>query len=105
MDYLSFTVYLACYSYIRPKERILRFLHCFILTFIMGRPSKKPKDLRDGYYIEVRNKNQRSGIKIRRDTKEQLLQAIEEYKESKEVIILGKSENGKMKDIPDLKIG
>jgi len=71
----------------------------------MGRPSKKPKDLRDGYYIEVRNKNQRSGIKIRRDTKEQLLQAIEEYKESKEVIILGKSENGKMKDIPDLKIG
>lgn len=70
----------------------------------MGRPSKKPKDLRDGYYIEVRNKNQRSGIKIRRDTKEQLLQAIEEYKESKEVIILGKSENGKMKDIPDLKI-
>lgn len=70
----------------------------------MGRPSKKPKDLRDGYYIEVRNKNQRSGIKIRRDTKEQLLQAIEEYKESKEVIILGKSENGKMKEIPDLKI-
>ncbi|MDR9458504.1 MAG: hypothetical protein RI572_13950 [Salegentibacter sp.] len=70
----------------------------------MGRRSTKPKDLRDGYYIEVRNKNQRSGIKIRRDTKEQLLQAIDEYKESKEVIVLGKSENGKMKEIPDLKI-
>ncbi|MBZ9630415.1 hypothetical protein LB465_06445 [Salegentibacter sp. LM13S] len=71
----------------------------------MGRPSTKPKDLRDGYYIEVRNKNQKTGIKIRRDTRKQLLQAIAEYKESKEVIILGKSENGKMKIIPDIESG
>ena len=68
----------------------------------MGRPSTKPKDLKDGYYIEVRNKNQKSGIKIRRDTKRQLLIAIDEYKENKEVIILGKQENGKMKDLPEL---
>lgn len=68
----------------------------------MGRPSTKPKDLRDGYYIEVRNKNQKSGVKIRRDTRSQLLLAIDEYKESKEVIILGKSENGKMKNISGL---
>ena len=68
----------------------------------MGRPSTKPKDLRDGYYIEVRNKNSGNGIKIRRDTKKQLLLAIEEYKESKDVTILGKSENGVMKDIPGL---
>lgn len=77
---------------------------CKTLNFnlIMGRPSTQPKDLRDGYYIEVRNKNQRTGIKIRRDTKKQLLLAINEYKSSKEVTILGKSENGKMKDIPNL---
>lgn len=68
----------------------------------MGRPSTTPKDLRDGYYIEVRNKNQKNGVKIRRDTLDQLRLAIEEYKESKEVIILGKSENGKMKEIPEL---
>ncbi|MGY5847369.1 hypothetical protein ACW6QP_08095 [Salegentibacter sp. HM20] len=68
----------------------------------MGRPSTQPKDLRDGYYIEVRNKNQKNGVKIRRDTLDQLRLAIEEYKESKEVIILGKSENGKMKEIPEL---
>lgn len=68
----------------------------------MGRPSTKPKDLRDGFYIEVRNKNQKTGVKIRRDTKEQLKFAIEEYKESKDVIILGKSKNGKMTEIPDL---
>ncbi len=70
----------------------------------MGRPSTKPKDLRDGYYIEVKNKSQKSGIKIRRDTRSQLLMAIDEYKVNKEVIILGKQENGKMKDIPELKV-
>lgn len=69
----------------------------------MGRPSTKPKDLRDGYYIEVRNKNKSSGVKIRRDTKEQLILAIEEYKETKDVIVLGRSKNGKMIEIPDLK--
>ena len=70
----------------------------------MGRPSTKLKDLRDGYYIEVKNKNQKSGIKIRRDTESQLLLAIDEYKENKEVVILGKQENGKMRDIPKLSV-
>lgn len=68
----------------------------------MGRPSTKAKELRDGFYIEVRNKNQRSGVKIRRDSLEELQLAIKEYKNSKEVIVLGKSENGKMKEIPGL---
>ncbi len=70
----------------------------------MGRPSTKPKDLRDGYYIEVRNKNKNTGVKIRRDTKEQLLLAIAEYKDSKDVVILGRSKNGKMIEIPDLSV-
>ena len=65
----------------------------------MGRPSTKPTELRDGYYIEVKNKNQKSGVKIRRDTISQLRLAINEYKESKEIVVLGKSEKGKMKDI------
>lgn len=68
----------------------------------MGRPSTKAKELRDGFYIEVRNKNQRNGVKIRRDSLEELQLAIKEYKNSKEVIVLGKSENGKMKEIPGL---
>lgn len=68
----------------------------------MGRPSTKPKDLKDGYYIEVRNKNNKTGVKIRRDTKGQLLLAIEEYKKSKDVVILGKLKKGKMLDIPGL---
>ena len=68
----------------------------------MGRPSSKPKDLRDGFYIEVRNKNSRTGVKIRRDSKEQLREAITEYKESKDIVILGEFRNGEMHEIPDL---
>ncbi len=68
----------------------------------MGRPATKPTELREGYYIEVRNKNQKSGIKLFRETKKQLLMAIEEYEKTKDVVVLGKLENGKMKDIPDL---
>jgi len=62
----------------------------------MGRPSTKLKKLRDGFYLEVRNRNSKIGVKIRRDSKEQLLRAIEMYKKSKEIIVLGKIENGKM---------
>ena len=68
----------------------------------MGRPATKPTKLRDGYYIEVRNRNQRSGIRLLRETKRQLLLAIEEYKQSKDVIVLGKSRNGKLEAIPEL---
>jgi hypothetical protein len=68
----------------------------------MGRPAIKPKKLKDGYYLEVRGKNQKSGIKLRRETKEELLEAIEEYKEGKEVYVLGKMEKGKMVEVPEL---
>jgi len=70
----------------------------------MGRPTTKLTDLKDGYYIEVRNKNQKSGVKIRRDSVSQLQLAINEYKERKEVVVLGKSVKGKMKIIPELSL-
>ena len=65
----------------------------------MGRPSTKLKKLRDGFYLEVRNRNSKIGVKIRRDSKEQLLRAIEMYKKNKYIIVLGKFENGKMMTI------
>jgi len=61
----------------------------------MGRPATKPTKLRDGFYVEVRNKGSRSGIKIRRDTKEAMLLAIKEYERVKDVIVLGEFKNGK----------
>lgn len=61
----------------------------------MGRPPTKPKKLKDGFYVEVRNIGSKSGIKIRRDDEVTLQHAIEEYERTKEVIILGELKNGK----------
>ena len=61
----------------------------------MGRPATKPKELRHGFYIEIRNKGARTGIKIRRDNKQQMMFAIKEYEKNKEVIVLGEFKNGK----------
>jgi len=65
----------------------------------MGRPATRPTKLRDGYYIEVRNRNQKSGIKIHRATKELLLIAIKEYEKTKDVIVLGQLIDGEMQEI------
>lgn len=64
----------------------------------MGRPPTKPKKLRDGFYIEVRNKRAASGVKVRRDTREQMMQAIKEYERAKEIIVLGEFKNSKWVD-------
>jgi len=61
----------------------------------MGRPPTKPKKLKDGFYIEVRNKRAASGVKVRRDTEEQMELAIKEYERTKEIIIIGEIKNGK----------
>ena len=62
----------------------------------MGRPPTRPKKLKDGFYIEIRNKGSKTGIKIRRDTKKQMLSAIKEYEKIKDVIVLGEFKDGKM---------
>lgn len=61
----------------------------------MGRPATKPAKLKDGYYIELRNKGASSGIRIQRDTKEQMEHAMIDYERTKEVIFLGEVINGK----------
>lgn len=65
----------------------------------MGRPATRPTKLKDGYYIEIRNKGSKSGgIKLYSATKLQMHRAIKMYERSKEVIILGESVNGKFVD-------
>ena len=62
----------------------------------MGRPPSKPVRLKDGFYIEVRNKGSKTGgVKIRRDTKAQMEQTIKDYERTKDVVVLGESRNGK----------
>jgi len=65
----------------------------------MGRPPTRPKELRDGYYLEIRNKGSKTGIKLRRDTKEEMLRAAKEYGKTKEVVILGEFKKGKRVDL------
>ena len=60
----------------------------------MGRPATKPARLKDGFYIEVKNQGS-GGVVIRRDTKEQMIMAAEEYARMKEVVILGEMKNDK----------
>ncbi len=60
----------------------------------MGRPATKPARLKNGFYIEVKNPGS-SGVLVRRDTKEQMLSAAEDYSRTKEVVILGEMRNDK----------
>jgi hypothetical protein len=64
----------------------------------MGRPPTRPKKLRDGFYIEIRNKDAKSGIKIRRDNRKEMLSAIKEYEKTKNVVVLGEYKDGKAID-------
>mgnify|MGYP000079533063 CR=1 FL=1 len=65
----------------------------------MGRPPTRPARLKDGFYIEVRNEGSKAnGIKIRRDTKEEMLMAIEDYSRIKDVTVLGELKNDKWVD-------
>lgn len=66
----------------------------------MGRPATRQAKLRDGFYIEVRNKGAKSGIKIRRDDRVAMLEAVTEYKHIKEITILGESKNDKWLEKP-----
>ena len=67
----------------------------------MARPSTREKRLKDGYYMEVRNNGGERGIKIRRESKEQIDSAMEEYKRTKEVAYLGLVKNGKFIEGPN----
>lgn len=64
----------------------------------MGRPPTRQKELKDGFYIEVRNKGSKTGMKIRRETQQELEQMVKDYSKTKEVIILGESKDGKFVD-------
>lgn len=61
----------------------------------MGRPSTKPKKLKDGFYLEVKNQGAKSGIKIRRDTWDELMLAKKDFERTKEVKVLGEMKNDK----------
>ena len=62
-----------------------------------GRPPTRPVVFRDGFYIVVRNRatDPGSGVKIRKETKEEMIDAVRQYSKSKIVVVLGEYKNGK----------
>lgn len=60
-----------------------------------GRPATRALDLRDGFYLELKNSASSKGIKIRRDTLREMEDAIEEYSKTKIVVVLGEYKDGK----------
>ena len=67
----------------------------------MGRPPTRPKGLKDGFYIEVRNKRSSISVKLRSDTLAEMQQSIEHYKATKDVVVLGEHKNGEWVDQQD----
>ncbi len=63
----------------------------------MGRPPTRPARLKDGFYIEVKTQGS-SAVLVRRDTKEQMIMAAEDYSRTKDVIIKGEMRNDKWID-------
>lgn len=61
----------------------------------MGRPPVLPKKKKDGFYLEIRNKGAKTGTIIIRDTEEEMYRAANQYKNTKDVIILGEHRNQK----------
>jgi hypothetical protein len=69
----------------------------------MGRPPVLPKKKKDGFRLEIRNKGANSGVVIIRDTYEEMMQAIRQYENTKDVIVLGEFRNGKHVEEPKKK--
>jgi hypothetical protein len=63
----------------------------------MGRPVTREITLKSGFYIEVRQKGALKGIKIRRDSYDQIQLAIKRYENTYTVRYIGEVVNGKVK--------
>ena len=61
-----------------------------------GRPPTKPAVLKDGFYFEVRNRatDPGTGVKIWKGTWEEMIEAAEQYRKTKLVIVLGAYKDG-----------
>ena len=64
----------------------------------MGRPPVLPKKKKDGFWLDIRNKGANSGVVIIRESYEAMMQAVRQYENTKDVIILGEHRNGKRVD-------
>jgi hypothetical protein len=61
-----------------------------------GRPRTRPSALRDGFYLEVKNKkSDDKGVMLRRDTKREMIESGRMYAKTKRVVLFGERKNEK----------
>lgn len=61
----------------------------------MGRPLTSKVKLKNGFYIELRSQGSNSGIKVHRNTYNEIQIAIKKYESTYDVVFLGEMKNGK----------
>jgi hypothetical protein len=61
----------------------------------MSRPVTREVRLKNGFYIELRRRGEHKGIKIWRETYDQIQMAIKQYERMYDVHYVGEVKNGK----------
>ena len=61
----------------------------------MGRPLTSKVKLKNGFYIELRSQGSNTGIKVQRNTYDEIQIAIKKYEKTYEVVYLGEMKDGK----------
>ena len=64
----------------------------------MARPATRSVNLKDGYYIELRRSGENKGMKVHRDTLEEIDLATKKYESVYNVVFIGKVMKGKIVD-------
>ena len=62
----------------------------------MARPPTRSVQLKDGFYIELRRSGENKGMKVHRETMEEIEVATQKYNTVYNVVFIGKVENGKI---------
>jgi len=60
-----------------------------------GRPATKPAKLREGFYVELKNKGSNSPVKMRRNNMAEVEMLIKQYEKIKETTFLGELKDGR----------
>ncbi len=64
----------------------------------MARPPSRSVNLKDGYYIELRRSGENKGMKVHRDSYEEIQRAIKKYESVYNVVYVGLVKKGKVVD-------
>ncbi len=80
-------------SILRVPIRVQRAYLAHMNSKKRGRPATKPARLKDGFYVEIRNKGANAKIMMRSDDRKGMMDIVKKYEAIKDVTILGEHKN------------